>query len=301
MQDVDIAITGSHGLIGTALVASLTADGHRVRRVVRSGAGPDDIGWDLDAGTIDRASLEGLDAVVHLGGEGIGDKRWNDEHKRKVIESRRVGTTLLAEALAGLSLKPRVLVSGSAVGYYGDRADEILTEASGAGDIFLSEVCVAWEAATAPAAAAGIRVAHIRTGIVLAPAGGALGPMLKLFRLGIGGRLGSGRQWWSWISLADEVGAIRFLLDADVAGPVNLTGPEPVTNATFTKALGTVLHRPTFLAVPAFAPRLAMGRDMADSLLFVSERAVPNVLEAAGYEFRHRDVHAALSATLAAS
>ena len=295
---MQIAITGSHGLIGTALIESLTADGHTVRRVVRGEAGDDDIAWDLDAGTIEATKLEGLDAVVHLAGKGIGDGRWTDEHKREVLESRTRGTSVLAEALAGLSTPPPVLLSGSAMGYYGDRGDEVLTEESSAGDIFLSQVCVEWEAATAPAEAAGIRVAHLRTGLVMAPKGGSLAPMLRLFRLGLGGRLGKGTQWWSWISIADEVGAIRFLLDKDVSGPVNLTAPTPVTNAEFTKTLGRVLGRPTFLTVPAFGPKLLLGREMADQLLFASQRVQPTVLEREGYPFQHRTLEPALRSVL---
>jgi len=295
---VEIAITGSHGLIGSALIPSLTADGHQVRRIVRSSGRGDDIGWDIEGGTMDAAGLEGIDAVVHLAGEGIGDKRWTAAYKRRVLESRTRSTTLLAETLAGLSAPPAVVVSGSAVGYYGDRADEVLTEASAPGTIFLSQVCTAWEAATAAAEQAGIRVAHIRTGPVLAANGGLLTPIGRLFRFGLGGRLGDGRQWLAWISLADEVGAIRFLIDHEVAGPVNLTAPAPVTNREFTAVLGRVLHRPTFMAVPKVAPRLLLGRERADQLLFVSQRALPTILEREGFEFQHPELEPTLRALL---
>jgi uncharacterized protein (TIGR01777 family) len=291
---VRIAITGSSGFIGTALRASLEADGHEVLRVVRSEAGPGTTRWDVDRGQIDAAAFEGLDGVVHLAGEGIGEKRWTDDQKRRILESRTKGTGLLCEALASLTDKPPVLVSGSAVGYYGDRGDEQLTEASGPGSGFLADVVVAWEAATAPAAAAGIRVATARTGIVLGRDGGALPRLVRLARLGVLGKLGSGRQWMSWISLADEVGAIRFLLERPVSGPVDLTAPGPVTNAVFTKALGRVVHRPTVLPIPSFGPKLLLGAELADALLFEGQRVLPEVLLDAGYEFRHHELESAL-------
>ena len=214
-----IAVTGSHGFIGSALVDSLGRDGHEVVRVGRDTAG------DLDDG-----ALYGADAVVHLAGEGVASKRWTPDQKGKVLQSRTRGTTLVAETIAKMERKPRVLLSASAVGYYGSRGDEVLSEKSSPGSDFLADVCVQWEASTAAAEAAGIRVAHLRTGIVVGKSGGAVAKTLPLFKLGLGGRIGSGRQWWSWISLTDEIGAIAFLLDHDVAGPVNLTGPEPVTN-----------------------------------------------------------------------
>ncbi len=258
-------------------------------------SGPDEVRWDPEGGAIDAARLEGLDGVVHLAGEGIADKRWNDDHKRRIRDSRVKGTSLLGGALAGLDRRPTVLVSGSAIGYYGDREDEILTEDSSpqSGD-FLADVCVDWEAATAPAEAAGIRVAHIRTGIVLDREGGALAKMLPLFKFGIGGRLGSGKQWMSWISLADEVGAIRFLLDNNLAGPFNLTAPEPVTNQTFTTTLGRVLHRPTVLPVPSFGPKLLLGSELADNLLYSGQRVLPSALEAAGFKFEYPELRGAL-------
>lgn len=293
---MDIAVTGASGLIGSKLVTALAADGHRPVRLVRRDPAPgeDAVRWDPAAGTIDAASLEGIGAVVHLAGEGIAEKRWSAEQKKRILDSRVQGTSLLATTLANLTTPPAVLLSGSAIGFYGDRGDEALTETSGPGDIFLADVCRAWEAATAPAEAAGIRVAHLRTGIVLDRNGGALAKTLPLFRLGIGGRLGSGRQWWSWIGIDDEVGAIRFLLDADVAGPVNLTAPNPVTNAEFTKVLGQVLGRPTLLPVPAFGPKLLLGSELAEQLLFTSARVLPDVLTAAGYAFQAPDLEGAL-------
>ena len=293
-----IAITGSSGLIGSALIRSLEADGHTAVPVVRGGGVPGSIRWDIDAGEIDTAGLEGLDGVVHLAGEGIGEKRWTDEQKQRILESRTKGTALLVGALGSLDATPPVLVSGSAIGYYGDRGDEQLTEASGPGAGFLSDLCQAWEGAAAPAASAGIRVATIRTGIVLAPHGGALERLAKLTRFGVLGKLGSGKQWMSWISLADEVGAIRFLLERDVAGPVNLTAPAPVTNAVFTKAIGRVLKRPTFMPIPRFGPNLVIGSELAQALLYDGQRVLPEVLTEAGYEFQHTDLETTLTELL---
>jgi hypothetical protein len=293
---MDIAITGASGLIGRALTADLERDGHRVVAVSRSSGGPGEgiLVWDPPAGRIDRAGLEGIDAVVHLAGAGIGDHRWTDAYKREIRESRAQGTRLLAETLAGLQRPPSVLVSSSAIGYYGNRGDEVLTEQSPPGEGFLAEVCVDWEAAAAPAAAAGIRTAIIRSGIVLSTDGGALPKLLPLFRLGLGGRMGRGRQWWSWISIKDEVRAIRWLLDHDISGPVNLTAPGAVTNATFTRVLGSVLHRPAFLPVPAFAPKLLRGAELAEQLLFFSQRVEPAVLTASGFSFAAPELETAL-------
>ena len=285
-----IAVTGSHGFIGSALVASLERDGHEAVRVSRDASGQ-----------LDTGALYGADAVVHLAGEGVGAKRWTPEQKRKILESRTKGTALVAETIAGMDHKPRVFLSGSAVGYYGSRGDEVLTETSGPGDDYLAEVCVQWEASTAAAEAAGIRVVHLRTGIVVGKSGGALAKTLPLFKLGLGGRVGSGRQWWSWISLTDEIGAITFLLDHDIAGPVNLTGPEPVTNAEFTKSVGRALHRPTVVPVPMFGPRLLLGREGADAIAGANQRVVPAVLSEAGYRFVHPTVDDATRAELANS
>ncbi len=295
-----VAITGSTGLIGTALRRSLEADGHQVRAVVRRPvqAGESAVRWDPEAGTIDAAALDGVDAVVHLAGAGIGDERWTDERKRVILESRTRGTALLAATLAGLDAKPSVLVSGSAIGYYGDRGDETLTEASGPGDDFLASICVPWEAEAQPVTEAGIRLATIRTGIVLTTEGGALPKMLPLFKLGLGGPYGSGRQWWSWITLTDEVAAIRHLLDHDVHGPVNLTAPHPVVERDLAKALGRVLHRPSLLPVPPFGPKLVVGAELAQALLFTSAKVMPTVLEAGGFTFAHPDIETALHAVL---
>lgn len=293
---MDVVISGAGGLIGTALQAELRQRGHTpiplVRREVRPGEQA--IGWDPEGGTIDHRSLEGVDAVVHLAGEGIAERRWTEEQKAKILHSRTRGTTLLAEALAGLIDRPSVLVSGSGVNYYGDRGDEVLTESSGAGDDFLADVCVKWEAASQLAAAAGIRTVNIRTGIVLDANGGALARQLLPFKLGIGGRLGSGRQWQSWIALTDVVGAICHLIESDVHGPVNLTAPEPVRNAEFTKTLGQVLRRPTLIPIPTAAPAALFGRELVEALLLVSLRVTPAALTASGYEFTHTHLEPAL-------
>lgn len=294
-----IAVTGSSGLIGSALIPVLEAGGHSVVRVVRNAGGPSDCRWDPATGTIDAAALDGVDGVVHLAGAGIGDHRWSDDYKREVLESRTKGTTLIASTIAALEHRPTVLVSGSAIGYYGDRGDELLDESSAPGKGFLTEVCEQWEAASKPASDAGIRVATIRTGIVLSKRGGALKKMLPLFRFGLGGRFGSGRQWQSWISIDDEVGAIRHLLTNDVEGPVNLTAPNPVTNKEFSQTLARVLHRPSFLPVPSFGPKLLVGPEAADALLFDGQRVLPAVLEKSGYEFTHPRLEAALQSLLA--
>ena len=302
---MEIAVTGSNGLIGTALIAALEADGHGVRRLVRGGAsGPGRVAWDPAAGTIDAAGLEGIDAVVHLAGEGIGEKKWSPEQKRRILDSRTSGTDLIARTIAGLTTKPAVLVSASAVGWYGgQRGDEVLTEASAAPEPadFLAVVCAAWEAATAPAEAAGVRTVHLRTGIVLTPSGGALGRMITPFKLGLGGRIASGKQWMSWISIDDEVGAIRHALTTDaLAGPVNATAPEPVTNADFTKTLGSVLHRPTLLPTPLAPLRVVYGGELVRALLVDGQRVLPTALESSGYEFAHRDLATALRAVTGA-
>ncbi|HEU5308581.1 MAG TPA: TIGR01777 family oxidoreductase [Acidimicrobiia bacterium] len=299
---MDVLVTGAHGLIGTALLPCLRADGHRVVRLVRDQPeGSDDVRWDPAAGTIDAAGLEGIDAVVHLAGAGIGDKKWTAARKQLIVDSRTEGTGLLARTLAGLDRPPRVLLSGSAVGYYGDGGAAELTEASPPGDDFPARVCVAWEAATAPAEEAGIRVVHLRTGIVLAAHGGALHRMLLPFRLGLGGRIGSGEQYLSWITLDDHVGAMRHLLATDsVGGAVNLTAPNPVTNAEFTRALGSSLHRPTALPTPLLPLKAVYGAELVERLLVIGQRVLPRALEASGYEFAHREIDDALRAVLAA-
>ncbi|MDP9071617.1 MAG: TIGR01777 family oxidoreductase [Actinomycetota bacterium] len=290
-----VLVSGSRGLIGSALVSSLRSGGHEVRRLVRGEATSDDVAWDPRGGTIDGAALEGTEAVVHLAGEGIAAKRWSRAHKREIRDSRVQGTRLLAEALARLDPTPGVLVSASGINVYGStRGEEALTEESAPGEGFLAGVCREWEAATAPAAEAGIRVVTIRSGIVLSPSGGALKKQLPLFKLGLGGNLGSGWQFTSWISVDDEVGAIEHALATPaLRGPLNLTAPNPVRNAQFTKTLGRVLNRPTFLAVPRFALAVVLGREMAAELLG-SLRVLPARLEASGYAFRHPELEAAL-------
>jgi uncharacterized protein (TIGR01777 family) len=297
---VNVAVTGSSGLIGTALIGALSSAGHSVTRVVRREAGEGEIRWDPDRGVIDRAGLEGHDAVVHLAGVGVADSRWTEEHKAAVLGSREKGTTLLAESLASLADPPAVFASASAVGFYGDRGDEVVDESSPGGSGFLPEVVRRWEAATAAAEAAGIRVAHVRSGIVLSGRGGALQRQLLPFRLGLGGRIGSGRQFLSWISIDDEVAAIGHVLtDASMAGPVNLTAPAPVTNAEFTKTLGTVLRRPTLLPVPTLALRLMFGGQAVEEMFLAGQRVIPRRLQEAGYQFQHGRLEAALRHVLA--
>ncbi|MEA2973621.1 MAG: uncharacterized protein QOG82_2079 [Actinomycetota bacterium] len=291
-----VAVTGSNGLIGAALVEALEGDGHQVSRLVRGAAtSPNELHWSPSAGTIDAAGLEGHDAVVHLAGVGIGDHRWTDDHKRAVLDSRVQGTTLLATTLARLDRPPKVLASASAVGYYGDTGDRAVTEADGPGTGFLADVVQQWEQATAPAADTGIRVARFRSGVVLTDRGGALDKQLLPFKMGLGGRVGSGEQYLSWISLDDEVAAIRHLLTTDtIAGPVNLTAPNPVTNAEFTKALGTVLGRPTVMPVPKIALHTMFGKEMVAEMLLAGQRVLPAVLQASGFAFVDPEIEAAL-------
>jgi hypothetical protein len=292
---VKVVVTGSHGLIGGELVAELGRQGHDVTRLVRADPRPGEARWDPAAGTVEAAKLEGHDAVVHLAGVDIGDHRWTDAHKRAVLDSRVQSTALLARTLAGLSSPPRVLASGSAVGFYGDRGDAPLTEADGPGTGFLAEVVTAWENAAAPAADAGIRVAFVRTGVVMTGKGGALKKQLLPFKLGAGGRLGSGRQWLSWISLDDEVAALLHVLSTDgLSGPVNLTSPEPVTNATFTATLGRVLHRPAIIPVPTIALDALFGKEMVREMMLGGQRVLPAALEASGFTFAHADLEDAL-------
>ncbi|HUQ39176.1 MAG TPA: TIGR01777 family oxidoreductase [Acidimicrobiales bacterium] len=302
---MDVAVSGASGLIGTALVTELESHGHRVRRLVRRPpAGRGEVRWDPVRGEIDTAALQGVDAAVHLAGESIGAKlRWNADHKRHILRSRTDGTTLLAGALAGLDPRPAVLVSGSAVGWYGDRGDETLTEdspspAGTAADGFLADVCRQWEAATAPAAAAGIRVVHVRTGIVLDRREGVFPRLLLPARLGLGARFGGGRQYMSWITLADEVAAIRHVLETPgIVGPVNLTAPHPVTNSELVRALGRVLHRPAVLTVPAFAVRAGLG-EAGRELLLSGQRVLPQRLTESGFAFAHPDLEPAMRAVL---
>lgn len=293
-----VAITGSSGLIGTALRSALTERGDTIVRVVRGNAGPDDCLWDIDAGTIDAAALDGVDAVVHLAGEGIGESKWTPEQKAKIRDSRANGTALIAKTIASLDNLPSVFLSGSAIGFYGDRGDEKLTEASPRGSGFLSDVVVGWEAAAAPATNAGIRTAFSRTGVVLTPAGGALKEQLPFFKLGIGGKIGDGSQYWSWISITDMIRGLLHILDNDLSGPINLTAPNPSTNAEFTTALGKQLGRPTFLPTPKAALHIRLGKEMAETLLFDSARVMPEVLLESGFAFEHPTIDAAFAAVL---
>jgi uncharacterized protein len=294
-----VIVTGSSGLIGTALVGSLTGDGHHVTPLVRRSPGPGEAAWDPGAGTIDADKLEGHDAVVHLAGVGIGDHRWSEEHKRAVLDSRVKGTDLLARTLVGLSSPPKVLASGSAVGYYGFESELPVTETSPRGAGFLADVVSAWEEATAPAIP-GIRVVLFRSGVILTAKGGALKKQLLPFKLGLGGRLGTGRQWLSWISLDDEVAALRHVLTTDShEGPVNLTSPEPVTNADFTATLARVLKRPAVVPVPTLALHALFGREMTKEMLLGGQRVLPAALEASGFTFSHPTLEGALRHSLA--
>ena len=293
-----VAITGARGMIGTALARALTGDGHRVLGIGRRPGPHTDVLWDPRAGRIDSARLEGVDAVVHLAGESIASGRWTRARMQRIRESRTEGTALLARTIAGLDPKPDVMVSVSAVGIYGDRGDELLTDASAPGRGFLADVGMAWEASADPARDAGIRVAHPRLAAVLAQTGGVLGRLLLPFRLGLGGPIGRGAQWMPLVSLDDAVGAMRHLLDSPgLAGPFNVSLPAPVTNAEFSKALGRALHRPAIIPVPPAALRLVYGQ-LADELLIASAKVVPAGLEAAGYRFRHPTIDAALAAAL---
>jgi uncharacterized protein (TIGR01777 family) len=293
---VRIAITGSSGLIGTALVAALGEAGHDLLHVVRHApTGPAEVQWDVDGGTIDEDALAGVEAIVHLAGENIG-QRWSDDVRRKVLDSRVNGTRLIAEAAAHLATRP-ILVCASATGYYGDRGDEIVDEDSVPGQGFLAEVVEAWEAAAEPARAAGIRTVHLRQGIVLSKDGGALARMLLPFKLGAGGRVGSGRQWWSWASLDDTVAAYLFALGHPLAGPVNVTAPGVVTNREFTRALGRALHRPAILPLPAKAVKAAFGQ-MGVEMLLAGQRVAPTRLQAAGFTFGKPDIDSGLAHAL---
>ncbi len=293
-----IVISGASGLIGTQLVAKLSESGHEVIRLVRRSPKAGEIQWNPKSGTLDPAALEGADAVIHLSGAGIGDKRWTSAYRKEILNSRTITTALLAKTIASLSRKPSVFLSGSAIGIYGARNDEQLTEVSTYGTGFLAEVCEQWEAAAKPAVDAGVRTVYLRTGIVLSPKGGALKKLLPLFKLGVGGKFGSGKQWQSWISMDDEIGAIEFLLTANVSGAVNLTAPNPVTNAEFTKVLASVLKRPAIVPVPTFAPKIVLGGELADALLFTGQRVIPAALNASGYSFKHTTLESALRSLL---
>jgi len=295
-----IAVTGSSGLIGHHLRGVLEARGHTVVPVVRRPAGPGEIHWDPRTDTMDPGDLVGVDGVVHLAGAGIGDRRWSEAYRREILDSRTRTTRLLAATMASALGHggPGRLLSGSAIGFYGASDDRMLDESSPLGDGFLADVCAQWEAGTDAAAAAGVSVAHLRTGIVLGTAGGALKKLLPLFKLGVGGRMGDGRQWQSWISIDDECRAIAHLLTSEVVGPVNLTAPEPVTNAEFTRTLARVLGRPALVPVPKFGPSLLLGSELAEALLFTGQRVLPRVLLADGFSFEHADLETALRAIL---
>ena len=295
-----IAITGPSGLIGRRLAARVEESGHPVHRLVRTTPRPEsmEVSWDPRRGTIDREALEGIGAVVHLAGENIAAGRWTAARKESIRESRVQGTRLLCEALAGLEQPPATLIAASAIGYYGDRGEEVLTEENGPGRGFLAEVCQAWEAATEPAHRAGIRVVDLRIDVVLSAAAGALGKMLTPFKRGLGGKLGNGRQYMSWIALEDLTRAIQHLiLDESASGPVNAVAPNPVTNAEFTKTLGRVLGRPTMLPVPALIVRRVFG-EMGRELLLASSRVEPARLRASSFQFRHPELEDALRTAL---
>jgi uncharacterized protein (TIGR01777 family) len=294
-----IAVAGASGLIGNALVRSLTADGHEVRRLVRRAArGPQEVCWDPEQEYVDAAGLAGCDAVVNLAGAGVGDRRWSEAYKKRIHDSRVLGTRALARAVAALDERPRVLVNGSAMGIYGETGERIADEDTAPGRGFLPELCVEWEAAAAPAEEAGVRTAFARTGLVVARQGGAWGRLFPLFKAGLGGRMGDGRQYWSYIALHDEVAAIRHLLDRDdLSGPFNLTAPEPLTNREITEAMGRVLGRPTVFAVPAPVLRTVLG-EMAGDVLG-SARVVPRRLLESGFRFAFPGIDDAIRAALA--
>lgn len=294
-----VLVSGSHGLVGRAFIESLLKRGDSVSRLVREvPTGSNDIEWHPNKDQIDAARLNGFDAVVHLAGESIASGRWTQEKKNRIRESRIRGTQLLSSTLARTSEPPSVFVAASAIGFYGDRGDELLTEQSASGNDFLANVCKEWEQSTEPAAQKGIRLVKARFGIILDRDGGALAKMLPPFRMGIGGRIGDGKQWMSWIALADVVSALEFVIEnRSLSGPVNFVAPNPVTNATFTSTLGRTLGRPTFLPVPVFGARLAFG-EMADALLLSSQRVQPNRLNETGFRFQYPNLQDALSEIL---
>ncbi|HEV2021905.1 MAG TPA: TIGR01777 family oxidoreductase [Terriglobales bacterium] len=292
---MNILVSGATGLVGSALIPALESAGHTVRRLVRQRpeAGSPDVYWDPMGSFDPVGGIEGFDAVVHLAGESVA-ARWTRNKKARILNSRKQGTMTLASAAARSKKPPKVMVSASAVGYYGNRGDEVLTEESAAGSDFLADVARQWETATAPAAKAGIRTVMLRIGFILSPRGGGLARMLPPFRMGLGGKLGSGRQWMSWVSIHDVVGAIQHALATEaLQGPVNTVAPHPVTNAEFTRTLGRVLSRPTIFPMPGFAARLAFG-EMGDALLLASQRVQPVKLQSSGFQFRHPELEGAL-------
>ncbi|MGI9666283.1 MAG: TIGR01777 family oxidoreductase [Acidimicrobiia bacterium] len=287
-----IVLTGASGLIGSKLVEALRGRDDHVTVLTR---GTGSSTWDPGSRRLEPELLAGADAVVNLNGVGIGDKRWSDDRKKLILKSRVDATSLLAETMASMENPPKAFVSASAIGFYGDTGDRLVDESSPAGDDFQAEVCVAWEEAAGSAAEAGVRVVHPRTGIVLSRDGGALKPMTPLFKMGVGGKLGDGSQWWSWIGIEDEIRALMFLIDTEISGPVNLVAPNPVRNAEFTEAFGTVLGRPAVIPVPKFALDIRLGRELAGALGYGSVRAAQVCLADAGFEFSAPTVDAALS------
>lgn len=292
-------MTGASGLIGQALTAQLTASGHStVAAVRREPRRNDEVQWNPATREMAKSAFDGVDAVVHLAGAGIADKRWTDEYKMQILQSRTLGTSLLADTMASLTQKPSVFLSGSAIGIYGARDEKELGEDAATGLGFLADVCRDWEAAASPAIAAGIRTVFLRTGIVLSPKGGALKKQLPLFKLGLGGKFGNGKQWQSWISITDEVNAIIHLLTSQLSGAVNLTAPTPVTNTDFTRTLASVMSRPAIVPIPSFGPKLLLGAELANALLLTGQRVVPSALLADGFQFTHPTLDIALRALL---
>ncbi len=288
-----IVVSGASGLIGTALVTALENRGDDVVRLGRA-SGQGDATWNPESGRLDPSILAGADAVVCLNGAGIGDRRWTHKRKRLLRNSRITPTALIAETIAGVGRPPSVFVSGSAIGYYGDRGDTELGEGAPPGDDFLARLCVEWEEAASPAREARVRVVHSRTGIVLAAGGGALAPLLPIFKLGLGGPIGNGQQWWSWITLRDAVSGLMFLIDGDTHGPVNLVSPSPVRQRSFAKALGAQLHRPAAMPTPRFAVQARLGRELTNVVAFGSQRVIPQALQRAGFTFADADLEPAL-------
>ena len=293
-----IIISGASGLIGKPLVKKLSLSGHEVVQLVRRTPNSNESRWNPATGQIDASVIDGADAVIHLSGAGIGDRRWTTKYKQELVESRTKSTSLLASTIANSAKKPSVFLSGSAIGIYGPRGDEELTEQSSNGSSFLADICKQWEAAAKPAVDAGVRTVYLRTGIVLTPLGGALKKQLPLFKLGLGGKFGDGRAWQSWISLDDELAAIEHLLTAKVSGAVNLTAPNPVTNADFTTTLARTIKRLAILPIPKFGPQLLLGAELADALLFTGQRVMPAELLKSGFVFKHSTIEVALRALL---
>ncbi len=291
-----VVVAGGSGMIGSALVEALRGRGDDVVVLRRESKGDATATWDPSRGELDPGVLEGVDAVVSLNGAGIGDKRWNAERK-EVLRSSRIGpVSLLATTMAGMGDAPAVFVTGSATGFYGDTGDTTVDETAPPGDDFLALLCADWEAAAKPAADVGVRVVHARTGIVLSNKGGALSPLLPIFKAGLGGPIGNGAQWWSWITLTDEVAALLALIDGDLEGPVNLVAPNPVHQKEFAKALGEVLHRPAVMPAPKFAVNLRLGKELAAAIGYASQRVTPGVLTEAGFPFTHTEIAPALEA-----